>query len=287
MVVIEECETVDPAVLQDDEFWADRPSGSPEKALNPIIVTNRSRIGPELRGAGLTCGLTIVAAIGVFGGAAAEVPSGGASTFLIIAAWTGMVTQGIECANSLVRIGAIATDPDANTLQQWDSNNAYTTVLLITDAVNMASNLASLPFAARNLWAILARQRSFIARGITLEMLRNMNRAQRMELIGEIVAEASRTPEGRAALIQAARDAEIGAQSIQRAASLSVRHAQTMVRIVSEETIRRLNSTLLGVVSAMAGTVVSGMPYSMVGSASGSVNWIINVIDGQAEATAT
>ena len=65
IVVIEEYESNDPAVLQDDKFWAQSSTGTPENAPNPIVVTNRSRVGPELLGAGLTCGMTVVAAFGV------------------------------------------------------------------------------------------------------------------------------------------------------------------------------------------------------------------------------
>ena len=62
-------------------------------ASPPPFTANRSRLGPELVGAGLNCGLTVVAAVGVFGGAAAEVPSGGTSTFLVVMAWTVMGTS--------------------------------------------------------------------------------------------------------------------------------------------------------------------------------------------------
>src|SRR5262249_6531977 len=149
---------------------------------------------------------------------------------------------------------------------------------LIVDAIGIASGLASLPAGARNLWAVIARQRSFAARGLSLEALKAMNRAERLRVVGEIVEEASRTPEGRAALIAAAREAGIGARSIQSTTGLSVRHADTMRRIVSAETVRRLTSSLRDVLGTVAGVGASATPSSATGSASGSVNFVINLV---------
>ena len=285
IIIIEECEA-DTAVSSELHQWAKVPGGSPDGAPNPSAVMNRSRLGPELIGAGLSCGLTVVSAVGVFSGAAAEVPTGGASTFLVVASWTGLVTQGIQCANGLVRITAIAISPDGDTLQQWDNNNAYSASILVVDAVGVVSTVSTLPFAVRNLWAVLARQRSFIARRLTFESLKNMNRAGRLRTIGEVMEEASRTPEGRAALIAAAREAGVGAKSIQSTSGLSVRHANTLVRIISEETTRRLSDSLRDILISGVGSIVaSATPASATGSASGSVNWIIHLIDGGAPAT--
>ncbi len=282
IVVIEEAMFEDAAIVEEMQRWANSASGSPPNAPNPSVVTNRSRLGPELIGAGLSCGLTVVSAIGVIGGAAAEVPTAGASTFLVVASWVGLTTGAIQCANGLVRLGAIAANPDGATLTEWDSNRIYTRTIFVVDAIGVATGVASLPFAARNLFAVLARQRSFVARGLSVEALRQMNRAERLRVIGELMEEAGRTPEGRAALIAAAREAEIGVQSIQSTTGLSVRHANTMVRIISDETTRRLSSSLRDVIGGMSGIGGSATPSSATGSASGSVNWVINLIDGQA-----
>jgi len=282
IVVIEEAIFDDAAIVEEMQRWANSSSGSPPNSPNPSVVTNRSRLGPELIGAGLSCGLTVVSAIGVIGGAAAEVPTAGASTFLVVASWVGLTTGAIQCANGLVRLGAIAANPDGATLTEWDSNRVYTRTIFVVYAIGVATGVASLPFAARNLFAVLARQRSFVSRSLSIEALRRMNRAERLRVIGELMEEAGRTPEGRAALIAAAREAEIGVQTIQSASGLSVRHAGTMVRIISEETTRRLSSSLRDVIGGMTGIVGSGTPGSVTGSASGSVNWVINLIDGQA-----
>jgi len=52
-----------------------------------------------------------------------------------------------------------------------------------------------------------------------------------------------------------------------------------MVEIISEETARRLHSALRDIVSVPVQAVVSGLPYELVGSANGSVNWIIHLVD--------
>lgn len=279
IVIVEECIlTEDSAVVTELRRWAEAHGGSPENSPNPVIVTNRSRIGPELIGAGFSCGLTIVSAFGVAGGVAGEIPTGGASTFLLVASWTGLVTQGIQCANGLVRVAAIAGNLDGNTLEQWDNNRAYSCSILLVDTVGVVTGVASLPFAARNLWAVISRQRGFLQKGLTLEVLRRMNRAERLRAISEVFEEASRTPEGRTALIKAAREAGIGPQTIQYAKELSVSRANTVVRIVSDETIRRLSASLREVISGVAGILGSATPASWSGSASGSVNWIINVV---------
>jgi hypothetical protein len=279
VVLIEEVEVIDPAVLAELQRFAAGQGISPDGAPNPTLVTNDSVLGPELIGAGLSCGLTVVAALGVAGGVAAEVPTGGMSTFLVVAAWVGLTTSAIQCANGIVRVGAIIAAPDDNTLQRWDQNATYTNSILVVDALGVVSGLASLPFAARNLFAVLARQRSFLARGLSSESLRSMNRVQRLAVIRELFDEASRTPEGRAALVAAARQAGVGAQTMQRGASLSVRGATTLSRVIRDETVRRLSASLRDVIGGLVGPVGSGVRSSLVGSASGSVNYVINLID--------
>jgi len=279
VVLIEEVELIDPTSLAELQRFAAGQGVSPEGAPNPTLVTNDSVLGPELIGAGLSCGLTIVAALGVAGGVAAEVPTGGMSSFLVVAAWVGLTTSAIQCANGIVRVGAIIAAPEDNTLQRWDKSAIYTNSILVVDALGVVSGLASLPFATRNLYAVLQRQSSFVARGLSFESLRSMNRAQRLAVISEVFEEAARTPEGRAALITAARQAGVGTQTIQRSASLSVRGAATVSRVIRDETVRRLSASMRDVFGGLVGPVGSGMRSSLVGSASGSVNYVINLID--------
>ena len=242
-------------------------------------MTNRSRLGPELVGAGLSCGLTVVSALGVLGGAAAEAPTAGTSTFLIVASWTGLTMSAIQYANGLVRIAAIAGAPDGNSLQHWDANEVYANAILVVDAIGVVTSVASLPSQVRNLYAVIVRQRAFLARGLTFDALRRMNRMGRLRAIQEVFEEAARTPEGRAALSRAAREAGRGAGSLQRGTGLSVRGANTLVRVISEETVRRLNSSLRDLIGGVGGLIASATPSRYTGSASGSLNFVINLID--------
>ena len=277
-IIIEEIETADAGLTADTQRFADLAEGLPDGHQQPNIVTNRSRMGLEFVGAGLSCGLTVVSAVGVLGGVAAEIPSGGTSTFLVVAGWVGLTTAGLQCLNGLVRVGMVVSNPDGNSLQQLDSNTLYSGTTVVVDALGLASGVASLPAAGRNLWAILARQRSFAARGLSETALRQMNRAERLRVIGEVVEEASRTPEGRDAIIAAARRVGVGSQSIQSTSGLSVRNAARMAGVISAETTRRLHATVLSAISVPAGGVVSALPSSVVGNASGSVNWVINIV---------
>jgi hypothetical protein len=188
----------------------------------------------------------------------------------------------IQCANGLVRVGAILYEPDDDTLSRWDDNSIYKYGILIVDAIGVAAGVASLPFAARNLWAVISRQRSFLARDLSLEALKRMNRLQRLRVIAECFEEAARTPEGRTALVAAAREAEIGAQTLQRGASLSVNHAATLRRIIADETVRRLHATIKDVLTNVAGLAASGTSDKYVGNASGSVSYVFNLLDAGA-----
>lgn len=281
-VVLEELVIADSSATPELQRLAQAGHGVPRGAPGASVITNRSRIGPELIGAGIACGLTFVSALGVIGGVAGEVPTGGASTFLVVASWTGLTTGGIQCANGVVRVGAILYDPDDDSLSRWDDNSIYKYGILLVDALGVATGVAALPFAVRNLWAVIARQRTFLARNLSLEALKRMNRLERLRVIAICFEEAARTPEGRAALVQAAREADIGAQTMQRATSLSVRHADTLRRIISDETVRRLSTSLRDVIAGIVGIGASSAPDRIVGSASGSVSYAIHLLDAGA-----
>jgi hypothetical protein len=278
-VVIEKIESSDPNVVGELRDFADEPPTAPGSTAPPAIVTNRSRLGPELVGASASCTLAVVAGLGVFAGAAAEVPTAGASSFLVIASWTGFVTGGMECLNGLVRVGAVFASPESNSLERWDQNSIYSTLVLIVDAFGIASSVASLPFAVRNAWAIIVRQRAFLASGLTFEALKRMNTLQRMRAISRIFEEAAKTPAGREALVEAAREAQVGVATMQRATGISVRSAMKMKQVISAETVIRLRSAIRDVLASVGTTAVSAMPSSAVGGSSGSVNYVINLLD--------
>jgi hypothetical protein len=111
-------------------------------------------------------------------------------------------------------------------------------------------------------------------------MLRRMNRLQRLQAISNVFAEASRTEAGTAALVTAAKEAQIGARSLQRSSGLSVKHAATLRRIIKDETITRVHASLRDAFAGIGGVAASASPSSAIGSASGSINWVINLLDG-------
>lgn len=127
-VVIEEV-NVDPGEAAQLSDLSQSPSGTQNL---PDIVTNQSRIAPELVGAGISCGLTIASAFGVLAGAAAEVPTGGASTFLVVVAWTGWPRA--ESSASMGSCGSARYSPGQKTIHcsagtrtsatQWRSSSS-------------------------------------------------------------------------------------------------------------------------------------------------------------------
>lgn len=278
-IVIEKVFEADVRALAELQHLANHSNGITRNAVAPpTIVMNQSRLGPELVGAGISCGLTVVSAIGVVGGAAAEVPTGGASTFLVIAAWTGLVTGGVQCLNGLVRVGAILRAPNDNTLERWDSNMSYSIAILAVDGIGIAAGVTALPFAVRNLWAVLARQRALVARGVSFESLKAMNRAERLRVISEVFEEAARTPEGRQALVRAAKEAHVAPPGAGPHAGMSVASAVKISSAVSEETARRISSSVRDIVGSLASVGASATPAALTGSASGSVNYIVNIV---------
>lgn len=240
----------------------------------PAFVSNRSAIGAELTGAGLACGFTIIAAAGVVAGAAAEVPTAGASTILVYASWIGMVTSGIQCVNGVARAAAAISAPDDNTLQRWDANEWYTGIIFTVDLIGVVSSLVSLPAATRNLLAILERRSGQAALRAAVE---RASREERRRLIQEAMRQATRTADGaaevRAALEAARLTGRQAAQVIEHGAG-TARRARIVAGALSEVTGVRLFRTCRDVLGGVGGIVASATPSSLTGSASGSVNTI-------------
>jgi hypothetical protein len=63
------------------------------------------------------------------------------------------------------------------------------------------------------------------------------------EVLQAAFEDAAKTPEGRKALTQAARAAGIGSKTFQRA-GISVRDAESLTRIISDETAKRLAASV-------------------------------------------
>jgi hypothetical protein len=185
----------------------------------------------------------------------------------------------IACGNGLVRVGTAYADLDGDSLDRWDSNSSYSMIMLAVDGIGAAANVATLPFNVRNLWAVISSLRAFRAQNLTFDALRAMNRLQRMRALSRVFQQATRTQEGLGTVMKAAREAQVGAQTFQRTGGLSVSHADTLVRIISDETSRRLETALLNVLGNIATPAMSATPASLTGSASGSINYIVHLLD--------
>ena len=250
----------------------------PTETAPPAVITNGSRLRQELIGAGLSCSLTVVSGIAVVGGVAGEIPSAGASTVLVIAGWTGLITAGAQCGNGLVRSWQAINNPDSNSLQQWDDNRYYSTAFLIVDAVGIVSSVVQLPFAMRNLFAILERRGGLMA----TNQLARLSKAERAAATEEALRRATQTPEGRRAVEAALREAGLTERQVAQAfahGAGTTRRATIVSRVLSVETTTRLNAALRDVISGIGGIGVSATPASWTGSGSGSVNaFIVNVL---------
>jgi hypothetical protein len=175
-------------------------------------------------------------------------------------------------------VGASLVAPEDNTLERWDADRVYANGILIVDGIGIASGVSSLSFAVRNLWSVLSRHHALGARKLTFESLRRLHRAERLKVVREIFEEATRTPEGRRALSEAAETKGIALRALTRS-GLSLRNAVGLKRIISDETVRRLSGSLRDVLGTVGGIAASATPSSAVGSASGSVNYVVNLVE--------
>lgn len=262
---------------------APAPTAKPETSVlskaKEWIVTTGTRVGPELVGAAGSCTLAVVSGVGVIGSLGAEVPSAGTSTFLLVASWTGFVTGGLQCANGVVRVGVAFTDVDGSTLGAWDKNKVYVIGMLIVDAVGVAATVASLPFAVRKLWDVFTRLRAFKASQLSFDALRRLNRVERLRVVTKIFQESTQSGDGVVEIVQAAKAAGVGAKTMQGATGLSINHAATLQKIITQETVRQLHTSLKEVAANVAGLALSASPAKYTGSGSGSLNWVINLLD--------
>jgi hypothetical protein len=241
-----------------------------DTAAPPAKITNRSRIWSELVGAGLNCGFAVVSGVGVLGGAAAEVPSGGTSTFLVVVAWAGFATSSVQCINGVVRTVEAATNPDSDSISRWDQNKIYTISFLVVDAIGVGAGLASLGPNVKNLLAVLERRGGLKS----AEELAKMGRDARGKAIQDALNAARRNPESAKILDQALKDA-LSAKIVRRVGRnviIAARNSGTVSDVIADETARRLARAVNDVIGSIDSPMASSMPSNWVGSASGSVN---------------
>ena len=259
------------------------PSNPNSNISDPNFVSNRTHIVPELIGATLGCGLFAVSVIGVVGGAAAEVPSAGTSTAVVVAGWVGAGIGGAQCVNGGLRALEAVGNPDDNTLQRLDDNAWYTGLILAMDAAGVIIALGQLGFAGRKLWALLTKSSS-TAQQLSPEALQQMNKAERAKVIGQLITKAEQSPEGRAAVQAALAEVKASQAFINGKSGLSVARATTLLPTVEDAAYRSNLLVLQGDLNrelaqftkqnwtTFVGTGINVLPSEYVGSASGSVN---------------
>ncbi|WP_342362175.1 hypothetical protein [Terrarubrum flagellatum] len=280
MVMIEEINVTDSVTNLDTLQWAGTPGGSPPNSPSPLVITNKSRLGAEFTGMGISCGLTIVSAGLLLAGGALTVPSGGAGIALFVAGWVGLAANAVQCGNAIARYTEASDHPDDNSLSLLDNDKSYQLVSLIVDGIGVVSAIASLPASVKNFMQLLKTQRSWAARGLTESGLKAMNRAERGQIVRELIEEASKTPDGKRALEEAIKDAKLNPKALAGGSGVSKPAAKALLRSVSADTLKRLHLAMISVGSGVAGPGVSALKSEWVGSASGSVNWVIHVLDG-------
>jgi hypothetical protein len=277
-IIIEGVPLADPATNGQTARLA---AGSAATAAIKPPILNKSRVNAELKGAGMSCTFALVSAVGVVGGLLSEAPSAGTSTFLVVAAWGGFLSSGVACINGLARVREVVVRPDDNSIERWENDSDYTLWMNVADAIGIASGVAGLPSSIRGVFAAASRQRAFLARGLSFGSLKAMNRVERAKALSAVVQEAARTPEGRLAITQATKEAQIGARALQ--SGVSIRQAEKLGRVLSDETIHRLLATSRDALLFGASCGASVSSSERLGAASGSLNlgynYVIHLMD--------
>lgn len=250
----------------------------------PAKVLNKTVVGAELIGAGISCGFTVFAGAAVVGSAAAEVPTAGLSTVILIAAWTGFVTQGIQCVNGITRTVEAYRNPNDNSLERWDSNEWYNNTMLVVDGAGVLSGLVGVGGAAAGLKKMLTMKGALPSE----EILQAMTNQQRVTAYREAVKKISKSPSQATEFDNLLNNLRPGiAKRLRENKAVIIRRSASDVsRLLSQKTMNALLDTTKEIVITGSGITFSGMSQQSVGSASGSVRWagehinniVINII---------
>jgi len=245
----------------------------------PEYVTNRSKLAPELIGAGLSCGLAVFSTAGAVAATGATASTVGATMPIMVASWVGAVTASIQCVNGLTRASEVIWHPEDNSLQRWDDNTLYTRAILLVDGVGVLASVVSLAPAVRGVFDVLAQHSGHF----TVEQIMRMTKAQRLAATKQAVERTLKLPGGREALKRAMQASGLrpgkaeklivhGAVKADKTATL-INAARPLMR---REAFLRLVGSIRNLLSTkwpeLAGIAASATPANLTGSASGSVN---------------
>jgi hypothetical protein len=107
----------------------------------PAYLRNRSRLLPEVLGAGANCAFTAVAAGAMI--AAAPLLATPLGIIVILALVTNFQVNLLQCGIGAFRLSEIIRAPDENSLQRMDSNPSYQTATTTLSAIDVGTSLGA------------------------------------------------------------------------------------------------------------------------------------------------
>lgn len=260
-------------LIEDASLYPNEPIVEPRE-----IVQNKTKLGAELKGLGLNLGFTVLSFFGIIGSAAAEVPSAGTSTFLLIASWTGFVTSGSQTVNSAVRTYQVLFDGDSNSLQIWDDDQIYSTSFLIIDALGVLSAVATIPRSVAKIYTLLQTKGGLIS----ITEFGKLSGAQRYKALAKSIKQAMNAGVTEKQLVDALKSIDPSkAHLIVKQVKGYGKSKQGLEAVakITDTLAKEIKGILLkptNLPSSIASPIVSGLSSEYVGTANGSVNWGIN-----------
>lgn len=259
-------------------------------SVKPIVL-NRSRLGAELLGTGLTMLFTTLSFAGVAASVATELPSGGLSTALLLVSCAGLASSSLQMGNCLQRLGQIACHPNSNTLQQLDNNQFYTRMFTLIDAVGIFSSGYQITASGLGVVKLLIDRRLLCNEQgalLTVQAFISLRMPERKLALQKALQQASKTPQLRLEIEQALRDVaaqrkdRLGGRDIANHFSGHgvpnadrVRTVHAMLSARSAERLSKLHAAIFQesrqIVSGSTSIAVSGTNPNVTGAASGSV----------------
>ncbi|MFO0975316.1 MAG: hypothetical protein U0996_02910 [Planctomycetaceae bacterium] len=254
------------------------PSSPTSTQSLPGYQSNLSHVLPEIIGLGCSLMCFTFSAAAFSAGTVSTPASGPGGIAVAVASWTGLVTSGIQAYNGIGRFWQIAVDPYGHQLEEtWDrpdeaqNPNYYAWTILCVDAAGVGAGVFSMAKAAPKLWQII--QTRTVLKNITPEKLNGMEKAAKEKLLKTAYAELMATPGGEEEFKAIVRKMNLKGFSV--AGAGKERHAHKVTGVLSKFAQQRLQASITDQVINAIGPGFSGLPASVVGSASGSVNkWV-------------
>jgi hypothetical protein len=233
------------------------------------IKYNQQFQGNELSGGVINCGMTVVSVLGIIGGAAGEVPSGGLSTVAVYAGYAGLVANGAQCINSIVRTTVAYEDPLGQQLQSWDSNQIYYWFTTIVDIVSLATSFASIAGEAKNIREFLVLRGSLASE----EKLAAMTNRQRINAYENAVKKVSGNRYAATEFKNLLTSMGSTGRRISAGNMVIIRRdLGGLGKLIEDRTLDKLAESIKNVLTNAASVGLSGLPSAYVGTASERLN---------------